>query len=243
MKILVTGGTGKLGSELKKVFKNALFPTRKELDILKPVQVKKYLEKTSPDLIIHTAGITDIRLCEKNKKLAWDTNYLGTKNLINATQSLIKKPYFIYISTACVFDGVNSPFIETDIPNPKNFYSLTKLLGEIVVSNSNLSKTLIIRTNFVSRSPWPYEKAFTDRFGTYLFTNDVATGISELIQAKKTGIVHLTGNKKMSMYELAKIVSPNVKPMTLNDYNGPTLTIDMSLKTNNWKTYKISKYP
>lgn len=130
---------------------------------------------------------------------------------------------------------------ENDLPYPKNFYSLTKLMGELVVQESKLKKWLIIRTNFVPKTPWPYPKAFTDRFGTYLFADDVAGGIRELIQAKMTGIVHLCGNKKMSMYELAKTLSPKVQPITLEDYQGPPLTVDMSLTTKRWKKYKISR--
>lgn len=240
MKIIVTGGSGKLGEALKKIFKGAMFPTKSKLNVCNFKQVGKYLKDESPEIIIHTAAITDVRLCEKDKKLAWGTNYQGTLNLIKASENLENQPYFIYISTACVFDGTNAPFTEDDIPNPQNFYSLTKLLGESCVLNSQLSKKLIIRTNFIDKSPWPYEKAFADRFGTYLFTNDVASGISDLINTTKTGIVHLTGDKKMSMFELAKQVSPEILPMTLNDYKGPKLTVDMSLKTINWKPYKIS---
>jgi len=43
------------------------------------------------------------------------------------------------------------------------------------------------------------------------------------------------------MLELAKITTPNVKSMTINDYSGPELTMDMSLDSEKWKKYKISK--
>lgn len=240
MRILITGGSGKLGTALKKVFKKGLFPTKSELDITNNLNVKKYFDKMSPDIIIHTAAIANVKLCEADKKLAWNTNYLGTLNLIKASKNLKRQPYFIYVSTACVFDGVNAPFSEDDIPNPKNFYSLTKLLSEVSVASSGLPKTLIIRTNFISKSPWPYKKAFIDRFGTYLFTDEVANGISDLIKNKKNGIVHLAGDEKISMYKLAKIVSPEVRPISLKNYKGPNLTIDMSLNTKNWNTYKTS---
>ena len=41
-------------------------------------------------------------------------------------------------------------------------------------------------------------------------------------------------------YELAKITTPDVEPMTIKDYSGPKLTMDMSLDTERWKKYKIS---
>ncbi len=57
---------------------------------------------------------------------------------------------------------------------------------------------------------------------------------------KITGIVHVVGDKKISVYELAKMTTPDVQPMTINDYSGPKLTMDMSLDTERWKKYKIS---
>jgi len=237
---LITGGSGKLGSSLKKVFPGARFPTHARLDITNIKSTFSHFEKVRPELIIHMAALADIRACEKDKKTAWKTNVEGTRNIVMASEKLSPPPYFVYISTACVFYGDRGMYSEKDIPYPKNFYSLTKLLGELVVKDSKLKKWLIIRTNFVTKSPWPYPKAFTDRFGTYLFADDVAKGIKELTFAKMTGIVHLCGKEKMSIYKLAKMVSPNVKPMTLKGYKGPPLTADMSLTTKRWKKYKIS---
>ena len=56
------------------------------------------------------------------------------------------------------------------------------------------------------------------------------------------GIIHIVGDKKISMLELAKITTPDVKSMTINDYWGPKLTIDMSLDSERWKKYQISNY-
>ena len=130
-------------------------------------------------------------------------------------------------------------YSEKSIPNPANFYALTKLIGETIVQL--LPNHLIIRTNFVARKKWPYEKAFTDRYGTYLFADDVAAGIKEIFESKQKEIIHLVGDKIYSMYDLAKITTPDVKPMTLQDYSGPHLTINMTLDSLKWKKYKISR--
>ena len=104
-----------------------------------------------------------------------------------------------------------------------------------------LHNHLIIRTNFIARKKWPYPKAFSDRFGTYLFAEDVANGISDIMNSNKNGIIHITGDKKISMFDLAKITTPQIEPMTVDDYHGPKLTIDMSLDTKRWKKYKMSE--
>ncbi len=43
--------------------------------------------------------------------------------------------------------------------------------------------------------------------------------------------------QKISLFELAKITTPNIKPMTINDYDDPPLTMDISLDTKYWKKY------
>jgi len=237
MTILVTGGTGGLGSELRLFYPECLSPTRTDLDITNNNQVIDYFNNHSINLVIHTAAITSVRLCEEDRQLAWNANVQGTKNLVNAVTKSQNDIKFIYISTACVFDGYGELYKENDIPYPENFYALTKLIGETEVSK--IKNHLIIRTNFVSKKPWPYPAAFTDRFGTYLFAETVAKGITEILKEDLNGIIHLVGDKKISMFELAKMTNPNVLPMTMNDYEGPPLTIDMSLDTERWKKYVL----
>jgi len=237
MSVLLTGGTGSLGSELKKIFDDCLCPTRTELDITNKEQVESFFHNHSIDTTIHTAALTSVRFCEDNKQLTWETNVKGTKNLVEAALKSKNKIKFIYVSTACVFDGRSGMYRENDIPYPDNFYALTKLLGESEITK--LDNYLIIRTNFVAKKPWPYPAAFTDRYGTYLFAQNVAIGIKELVEKNLTGIVHLVGDKKLSMFELAQLTTSNISPMTIEDYEGPPLTMDMSLDTERWKKYHL----
>jgi dTDP-4-dehydrorhamnose reductase len=239
-RMLITGGSGKLGKELVKVFPESLHPTRQELELKVKLQVDNYVSEKSPDVIIHSAAITSVPFCEENRKEAYETNVVGTENLINACMNHDAKCYFVLISTACVFRGDAGNYIETDLPYPKNYYALTKLLAEFVVNCSRLN-FLIIRTNFAARIKWQYPKAFVDRYGTYLFASDVALAVKSVIQQKLTGIVHVRGEEKMSMFKLAKITTPTIKPMTLAEYHGVPLTVDMSLSSVRLKPFKISR--
>ena len=239
MKVMVTGGSGRLGRELLKVFPDAVAPAHKEMDISSYRKVADFLENTKPDLLIHAAALTSIRECEKDRKKAWQVNVEGTKNMVKACLAHCPEVYFIYISTACVFSGERGMYTELDSPDPKNHYALTKLVGESLPTV--LRKWLVIRTNFVAKEPWPYPKAFTDRCGTYLFANDVARALKEITEADLVGVAHIVGEKNMSMFELAKRVSPSVEPMSIREYKGPPLTIDMSLDTLKWRKYRISE--
>src|SRR3989344_9705172 len=159
----------------------------------------------------------------QSKKKAWAVNVEGTQNIVNALKKLDNNCYLIYMSTACVFAGEHNKFYtEDDIPSPKNYYSLTKLCGEI--ATRQYKSTCIIRTNFAPKQEWKYPKAFTDRFGTYLFSDNVAKAIIELVHAKEKGIIHIVGSKRMSIYDLAVLAgSKNVRKMTLKEYEGPSL--------------------
>jgi dTDP-4-dehydrorhamnose reductase len=240
-RILITGGTGKLGRELLKLYPSAIQPAHKELDITNKQAVMKFVKLNSPNTIVHTAAIANVRQCEDNKALAWRTNVEGTQNLVEACLEHTPDSYFVYISTACVFHGDKGDYVEDDIPYPKNFYSLSKLLGESVVRNTKLNEWLIVRTNFVAREKWPHPRAFADRYGTYLFADDVAAAVKSILPRRITGVVHVCGEEKMSMLELARIVSPGVEPMTLADYSGPPLTVDMSLRSTRLRPFKITK--
>jgi len=239
-KVLITGGSGKLGAELIEVFTGALHPTRQELDLRAKASVDRYVANENPDVVIHTAALTSVPFCEENRKEAYETNVVGTENLVNACLMYNARCYFVQISTACVFRGDEGNYVETDLPYPKNYYSLTKLLAEFAAKCSGL-KSLIIRTNFAAREKWPYPRAFIDRYGTYLFASDVAAAVKSVVQQKLTGIVHVRGKEKMSMYELAKISTPDVKPMTLAEYQGVPLTVDMTLSSVRLKPFKITK--
>jgi dTDP-4-dehydrorhamnose reductase len=239
MVVLITGSSGTLGKELVKKIPDVLKPTHSELDITNYQAILNYFDKHSDiDYVIHTAALTGIRECEINKISAMNVNVIGTRNIVDVIQETKKNIFLNYISTACVFDGHDEMYDEESIPYPENFYALTKLLGEYEVKK--LEKNLIIRTNFVGKTQWPYPKAFEDRFGTYLFAEDVSEGIIDVYKEELQGIVHIVGNKKMSMLDLARITTPKIESMTIEDYTGPQLTRDMSLDTIVWKKYNIS---
>jgi len=241
--VLITGSSGRLGKELAKVYQNSFRPSHEELDITDKSAVFRFIAINKPDAIIHCAALTGIRQCEENRQLAWRTNVEGTGNLVEACEKHSFGCYFVYISTACVFYGNRGDYTENDLPYPKNFYSLTKLLGEFIVKYSKLRKWLIIRTNFVTREKWPYQVAFVDRWGTYLFADDLAKAVREVLEMNLTGIVHVCGDKKLSMFDLAKLTTSDVQPTTLTEHSGPPLTQDMSLKSARIKPFKISIRP
>ena len=252
MKVLITGGHGKLGSEVAKLYPDARVPTHEELDITNVQDVVDYFEKFNPALVIHLAALITVPACEKNKSLAWKTNVMGTRNLRLALKDYSPQGALVYMSTPCIFDGKNAPYYEYSIPYPQNFYGFTKFLGEY--ETRGWHKYLIIRSNFVAYEPWPHPKAFSDRYSNYLFAHDLAKGIEDTINGafydftKWNKTYHIAGDKKLSMYELAKLCpdSNHVKPFTLKEYyeanpNADKLTENMCLETkHHWKKFELT---
>jgi dTDP-4-dehydrorhamnose reductase len=222
---LLTGGHGLLGSEIRKQVE-CHAPTSTELNVLDVESIRKHI---TPDVnyLIHCAGITSVELCENQKLRAYKVNVNGTHNVLKALENTHVK--LIHISTPCVFDGKRGGYSEKDLPFPDNYYGMTKAIAEELVLKSDIPH-LVIRANFVGRKPWPYPKAFTDRIGNYLFADKVA---SEIIRRRnRFGLEHVIGKRDLTMYELAKQVSPEVEPMTMKEYNGNArLTMNMTMRS------------
>lgn len=242
-KILITWGTGRLGKAFKKILPDALYPSRADMDIRDIKMIEDYIMMHKPDIIIHLAALASIPKCEEDKTLAWNTNVVATKNIVEISKKYgVKK--FIYLQSACIFSGEDDfMYDEDNTPAPKHYYGLTKLVAEEIIKsyNSHDFQTIIARTNFTTM-PWEYPKAFTDRFGTYLFAQWVAKWIQEIIDSNtKLPIIHICGEREISMYEYAKLGWSDVEAMTLSDYHWPALTRNMSLTTKYWHTYKIEE--
>ena len=228
--ILITGGSGALGSNIQKLIK-CHAPNSKELDVRDLKSCLGAVKKYNPDIIIHCAAWTDVAGAEKQKKECWQVNVNGTKNMV---KSAVGKR-FIYISTEYVFDGEKGMYKEDDTPNPVNFYALTKVVAEAIVGQ--YPNTLIIRTAFKKDGPWPYEKTFIDQWMSADFASERAP---EIVQASLMedlkGVLHISGDRK-TIYDLAKKVSPNVGKMSINDLT-VKLPRDTSLDSSKWKKIK-----
>src|SRR3989338_2934234 len=150
-KILITGSSGLLGLTLLKILKKTGYEvTSFSGDITKNEDIKNYAAKNSNYAwIIHTAAITNIEECEKNKKHCHRVNVFGTQNILNLAKQV--KAKFLYISTVSVFSCETGDYKEKDQPEPINYYSETKYLGEKIALTYPLS--LILRINLIGIHP------------------------------------------------------------------------------------------
>jgi dTDP-4-dehydrorhamnose reductase len=234
---LITGARGALGREFARSIPDALTPSSSELDIRDDRQVDAFIAANGVDTVVHCAARTAVRYCEENRADTLAVNVGGTRAVCDALTRHAASPRLLYISTACVFPGddPDAYYGESDLPQPKNYYSLTKLLAEYVVSGWSACdprrRALVVRTNFAERGGWKHAKAFSDRYGTYLYPDQIAVCATEMLDRSETGLVHICGDRRLSMLDFARLADPGVGETTLAEYDGPPVTVNMSLRS------------
>lgn len=197
--ILLTGGSGQLGRELRKL-DEYLAPTRDDLDITNEASVANYLSIAEPERIVHAAAFTGTLLADQSPELAqlcYQTNVLGTRYLVKHARCPI-----VFISTeACV--------------HPYSFYVLTKLQAEFEVSQHKYGYT-ILRTSF-RRDPFEYDFAFSDMWTIGDSDHVIAKLIREEVQKPIWNQIVYVGTGAKTVFQLARRTRADVKPCVRSD--------------------------
>jgi len=149
--VLVTGPRGLLGAALMPVLSNAGFRVMPfDGDIMDRAAVQVAARNLGPsDWIIHAAAATDVNRCERDRVWCYAVNIHGTRNIRDA--AVTRGARLIFISTASVFSGEEGGYCEQDLPYPKNFYNLTKYVGEVLAGEYVNATTL--RLNLIGIHP------------------------------------------------------------------------------------------
>ena len=124
----ITGSTGSLGQVISKKFKK-LKIKKYQGDIRNRNEVFNWVSKNKIKIIIHLAAIVPIKIVNQNKKKAQEVNFIGTKNIVDAS---IKNniSWFFFSSTSHVYSSSSKPISENCLKKPISFYGKTKLMAE-----------------------------------------------------------------------------------------------------------------
>ncbi len=247
MRVLVVGATGLLGTELVRLLENRYetlgwsrrapipapaFRSRIEtVDITDPDAVFNKLGRWEPQVVIHSAAMSDVDACERDPVAALAVNAGGTANVAQACAA--NGAVLIAVSTDYVFDGsLERPYREEDATNPISVYGRSKLEGErralelvprcVLVRVSGIFGPA--RQNFVSssaqklRAGQPVPVVTEQRYSPS-YSVDLAAGIEALTkqlerdpQAARQGgplygPLHLTNEGGASRLEVARCVA------------------------------------
>ena len=251
MNILVTGGNGQLGSELKDLASNYadfrfFFMDLPELDICNPNELAIFFIENNIHTVINCAAYTAVDKAEQETEIAEKVNAEGVLNLVNAVAKI--KGKLIHISTDYVFDG-NSflPYQESDEVNPIGVYGNTKRRGELAVINSDID-AIVIRTSWLYSA---YGNNFVktmlrlgneraelgvifDQVGTPTNASDLAKVCLDILSRKtsekisdKGNIYHFSNEGVASWYDFAVAIMDigevdcKVKPIETKEYPTP----------------------
>ena len=100
MRALITGGGGQLASDLKALLgDDAVALSHAELDITQPDHVIAAFERVQPEIVFNCAAFHNVDVCEREPRLAWETNVRAVRDLARHGVPLV------HISTNYVFDG------------------------------------------------------------------------------------------------------------------------------------------
>jgi dTDP-4-dehydrorhamnose reductase len=214
MKVLVLG-YGMLGKELvKQTGWDYTCIEEQGFDITKPEKWSEYLlnvefgsiQHCPYDVIINCVANTDTY--SKDKGPHWDINYKGTADLVDFCNKWGVK--LIQISTDYVYAGGMPNQSEDDVPvHQDTWYSYTKLLSDAHVQLKS-ENYLLLRLGHKPK-PFPYDKAYTDIYGNFDYTDKITEIIVKMVNKDIKGLYNI-GTEAKSMYDLAKQTNPNVLP-------------------------------
>lgn len=247
MKVLLTGGSGTLGTELVPILEaeGALVtaPPSAEVDITDPAAPLRAVQHTAPDVVVHAAAYTDVDGAETERARAWRVNVDGTRHVALACRDAGVP--LVHISTDYVFGGEAPPggYAETDpLGPPMNHYALTKIAAEALARCAPAA--LVLRTSFRGRT-WPYPTAFTDVTTGQDYVDVIAPRIAAAILHRETvrdrfpdGTLHVATPPKTA-FGLARRRRPDVRPGTRAEAH-VTLPGDVSLDLSRWTALNLS---
>jgi dTDP-4-dehydrorhamnose reductase len=235
-KVLIFGGSGKLGSEINKIASRKMdvyAPSHKECDITDYTSVCKIINNIKPDVVINAAALVGLMECENNKDIAWNTNVIGALNVARCCNE--KNIRLVFISSCVIFDGSKGNYSETDTPSPTNFYAITKVAAEQAVSV--LKNSAIVRLDFYPKEKLKYKFIYTDHFTSKIPVKEAGEKVIKIAESSFTGIINI-GTKRDTLYNILKPVFRDIVPITIAESKMPNYPKDISLNLDKWEKIK-----
>lgn len=228
-RIYIAGCGGMLGEAFHKIFRDEYDIKCTDIDLNEDWltyldfrdfrEYRKDVYNYKPDWLFHIGAHTDLEYCEKNESDTYLTNTESVKYAVYIANELSIP--LLYISTAGIFDGKQSTYDESDIPNPIGRYAKSKYLGEKFVIE-NAKDFIICRAGWMMGGGPNKDKKFiqkvmkqlkngkkelfivNDKLGTPTYTYDFASNTKLIIEENKRGLFNMVCKGLTSRLEVTK---------------------------------------
>jgi len=229
VRILLFGGDGQLGHELRKRAVDLEFdvvsPVITEVDITEREQVARVVRSVQPDVVINCAAYTAVDRAEEESESVFRINRDGPAYVGEACAKADVR--CIHISTDYVFDGsLGRPLREDDLKNPLSVYGRSKWEGEELFREALGEKALIVRTqalygqkgiNFVQTmlklfSEREVVKVVNDQWVSPTWAGWLAEVLLDCARLKATGVVHASSEGAVSWFDFAREIRTMASP-------------------------------
>ncbi len=245
-KILITGGTGQVGTALRHVAGDACTaPNRQQLDLLDPGSIAHWIGSQKWRAVVNCAAYTAVDRAESEPELAEAINSSAPGHIAHACAA--HNIPLIHISTDYVFDGTKKGYYTEDDPvSPIGIYGRTKEAGEAAV-RAACPAHVILRTAWVV-SPWGQNfiktmlrlgaerdvlRVVADQQGCPTSAQDIAAAIFQVLNATEAhrGTYHFVNAGEASWHDLATavferaqmhdVVPPRIDAISTAEYPTP----------------------
>jgi dTDP-4-dehydrorhamnose reductase len=272
MKILITGSSGMLAKDIINELANNVrviihgvdlienpnpnIHKQHTIDLSNIKKVEELINNIDPDIIIHTAAIVNLGVCEEDFNLA-------AKVHIDSSRVLAKsKARLIYISTDSIFNGETGNYNEENIPDPLNNYARTKYLGELAIQSNNINH-VVVRTNIFgfnnplkgSLCEWAIRSfnnnekisGYSDVIFNAIYTKHLAVILVNLALNDFKGVLNIASNDFVTKYDFVKYLSakfdvPNTE-IGISEMSNMKIKRPLNTTLNVDKAYQLFEIP
>lgn len=227
MKILMTGGSGYIGSLLKQELKDQyefISVSSKDLDLSKPDMVAAYFDPLDFDVCLHLAAKAQTKICEEQPDYTRLINVDSAIEMAKVCQA--KKARMVFFSTEQVFNKQEpAPFKEEDSPKSSTHYGqhkiaveeylqgyqddylILRLSWQFGLSSKNIKASPNLVKNVINALLYQNPTFFTvneHRSMTYAY--HLVESFPAILSCPK-GIVHFASTTDLTTYECALAVA------------------------------------
>lgn len=234
-KLLILGGTGKLGTALATAFHadhDIIALGSADVDATDLKSITAAIRDSAPDIVANCIAALGVDACEKAPTRAYRINALLPRHL--AFLSRGHGFHLIHFSTESVFDNAKgAAYVETDLPNPLNVYGFTKYAADCLVERTQ-PNAYIFRLPMLF-GPAPKARQFVERMleraamgpatihvSTDVHTSpsyslDVAVEVRRVMAAALLGgLYHVANSGRTSLYDLMREIVDHLDvPLTI----------------------------